>query len=292
MNTDDYTHLSTLKNADEDCITYYVGDDPEDIKHLRNCLLICNKDLNIPNNLQIAVHRSENPKLDFYRISAKFKKDYLESGKLEYDPVNRSYIHPEAQIGENVSIGPGCVIGNCIIEDNVRIDANVVIYAETHIENNCIIESNTNLGASGVMWVWDKNERVYLEQLGNVRIEENCFLGCNVEISRGSANETATIGKNTCIAHGSKLGHGCMIGAFNHFSNNVTFGGSVETGDRCFFGCGVTVAPGSKLGDDIIAGTGAVVVKDIQEKGIYIGLPARKMKETKGKNRGIPRWRI
>jgi UDP-3-O-[3-hydroxymyristoyl] glucosamine N-acyltransferase LpxD len=285
-------HLSILKNAGENSITYYVGDNVEHIKHLKNCTLICKEETNFNLSGDVEIIRVEDPQLEFYKISKLFKKDYLENDKLIYVDKHKSFIHQDCDIHSSVRIGPNCVIGNCKISEGVEIHANVTIYSETIIEKNVLIESNTVIGSAGVMWVWDKNERVILEQLGNVRIKSGTRIGSLIEIVRGSANETTTIGSNTCIAHGTLIGHGCKVGDFVHFANGVKLGGSVEIDDYNFIGSGAIISPGVKLlSKDIIIGSGATVVESITEEGVYVGTPAKRLKSSKGKLNGVPNWR-
>lgn len=284
-------HLSILKNASDNSITYYVGDKIEHISHLKNCTLICNKDSNF-NLPTVELIMVDDPQLEFYKLSHKFKKDYLESSKLKFDDKYKSYIHEDCKIGDGVKIGPGCVIGSCDISDNVHIHSNVTIYSETVIGENTIIESNSAIGSTGVMWVWNEDKRIYLEQLGNVVIEKNCRVGSLVEIVRGSANESTTIGEETCIAHGTLIGHGCKVGKFVHFANGVKLGGSVVISDYNFLGSGSTISPGVKLlHSDIIIGSGTTVTKDIIQEGVYVGSPHKRIKSSTGKLSGIPNWR-
>lgn len=287
-----YTHLSILQNADDGCITYYTGDNPEKIIHLKNCLLICKPNLSIPKNLPIEILKVEDPQLEFYKISAFFKKDYLENECLVFREEYKSYIHKDCVIGQNVHISPGCVISKCIIGKNTKIHSNVTIYSNTTIGKNCIIEASTVIGATGVMWVWDGDDRKFLEQLGGVVIKDDVFIGSNITIVRGSANDNTIIGKGTCIAHGTMIGHGCKIGNYNHFANNVSLGGGVESDEACFFGSGCVVAPGKKLAKETIIAAGAVIVKDTVESGVYAGVPAVKLKDAEGKLSGIPKWKV
>lgn len=284
-------YLSVLKNAGENCITYYVGNKLEDVNHLKDCTLLCNKDFNpkLPNVKLIQVN---DPQLEFYRLSKKYKKDYLECDKMIFDDKTKSHIHKEAKIGNNVKIFPGCIISRCTIQDNVEIHPNVTIYAESIIGKNAIIQASSVIGAAGVMWVWDGDERVNLEQLGSVEIGENCFIGSNVTIARGSANDRTKIGDHTCIAHGTSIGHGCRIGNYNHFANNVALGGSVVTGKNCFFGSGSVVHPGKKLTDNIILSASGTVTKDLEEQGVYVGTPAIKKKEITTNLSGVPKWTV
>ena len=283
-------YLSILKNAGKGSITYYVGNNPNHLKHLTDCTLYANQKFNLnPSVEQIIV---EDPQLEFYKLSKQYKEDYLDNDNLIFVSEYKAYIHKDAQIGNNVKIGAGSVIGKCIIEDNVEIHSNVVIHAKTHIKPNTIIESNTTIGGTGVMWVWGKNERVYLEQLGGVLIEKNCRIGSQCEIVRGSANEITLIGEGTCMAHGTLIGHGCQVGKYVHMANGVKLGGSAVISDYNFIGSGAIISAGVKLlANDIILGSGAVATKDLTTDGVFVGTPAKFIKSSTGKLSGIPTWR-
>jgi acetyltransferase-like isoleucine patch superfamily enzyme len=46
-------------------------------------------------------------------------------------------------------------------------------------------------------------------------------------------------------------------------------------GDRVWLGANVTVLKGVSIGDDAIIGAGSVVTKNIPEKAIAVGVPAK-----------------
>jgi acetyltransferase-like isoleucine patch superfamily enzyme len=52
-------------------------------------------------------------------------------------------------------------------------------------------------------------------------------------------------------------------------------------GNHVSIGSNATILPVS-ICDHVVIGAGAVVTKDITEKGVYAGNPARKMKEVDG----------
>jgi len=283
-------YLSVIKNAGSGSITYYVGENKDDVAHLKNCILICKHGFS-PQLENVELVHVDNPQLKFYELSKDYKEDYLDSENLVFSKKYNSYIHKAAKIGTNVKIGPNATIGNAEIDDNVTIHPNVVIYSKTHIQKNVTIEANTTIGGTGIMWVWNKSERVYLEQLGNVIIQEDCIIGSHCQIVRGSANETTIIGKSTCMAHGTLIGHGCHIGNYNHFANGIKLGGGCITSDYNFLGSGAVLSAGNKiLAQDVILGAGAIVVKDIIEEGVYVGNPAKRIKSSTGKLSGIPKW--
>lgn len=283
-------HLSILKNAGEGSITYYTGNKFEHVSHLKNCTLISNQQFKGLKNVNQIV--TEDPQLYFYKLSSEYKEDYLDNDSLEFNLHYKAYIHKDAQIGNNVKIGAGSIIGNCIIENDVNIHCNVVVYAKSYIKSGTIIESNTTIGGTGVMWVWDKNKRVYLEQLGNVIIGSNCRIGSQCQIVRGSANESTVIGEGTCMAHGTLIGHGSQIGKYVHMANGVKLGGSVVISDYNFIGSGAIISARVKLlANDIILGSGSVATKDLTTPGVFVGAPAKFIKKSTGKLSGVPTWR-
>ena len=63
-----------------------------------------------------------------------------------------------------------------------------------------------------------------------------------------------------------------------HISCGARLAGTVTVGNGTWVGIGSTVSNNITIGSDIMIGAGAVVVKDIIEKGTYVGVPARKIK--------------
>lgn len=284
-------HLSVLRNADEGCITYYVGSSVEHVKHLKNCTLICLEGFS-PNLEGVSLRHVADPQLEFYKLSASYRLDYLDRTRIHFEPTWNAYIHEEAEIGEGVIIGPGTTIGKATIGNGTIIDANVTIYSKTTIGERCEIQSNTVIGAAGMMWVWNNNEKVFLEQLGGVIIESDCRIGSHVEITRGSANENTLIGQGTCMAHGCKLGHGCEIGTHTHMANGILLGGGVRLAGYNFIGSGVIISSGVHIrNEDVILGAGCTVMSDVDKPGVYVGTPAKWLKPTGKGLSGMPTWR-
>ena len=272
--------LSILKNAESGSITYYVGDNIEHIKHLKDCKLFCKQSFEgLTNVHQIVV---DDPQLEFYKLSHTIENQYVfhHNGGI-YKCGSGCDIHPTAVIGDGVVIG-----------DNVTIGPNSVIYSKTKIGDGTRIDANCSIGTEGMMWVWDGDEKVFLKQLGGVRIGKNCIIGSNTAIVRGSANEYTILEDGVNMAPGCCIGHGTYIGKNVHFANNVTIGGSVSISEYNFIGCGSIINPGVSITEsDVVIGAGSTLTKSINESGVYFGLPAKRIKKTTGKLSGIPKWR-
>lgn len=53
----------------------------------------------------------------------------------------------------------------------------------------------------------------------------------------------------------------------------------ITIGSRVWLGGGVIVGPGVTIGDDVVIGSGAVVVKDLPDRVVAVGNPARVVRE-------------
>ena len=270
--------LSILKNAGRGSITYYVGNNPSHISHLNDCKLICKQEFEGLDNVeQIVV---DDPQLHFYKLSHKAKNNFIFSDD-GYSFGEDCEIHKSAVIGLGVTIG-----------NNVSIGPNSVIYSNTEIGDNVQIGANCTIGAEGMMWVWDDDVKVFLKQLGGVKIGNDCIVGSNSSIVRGSANELTILEDGVNMAPGCCIGHGTFIGKQTHLANNVSTGGSSYISEYCFIGSSAVVSPGVVIGSiDVTLGSGGVMVKSIEESGVYIGIPAKLLKKADGNLRGVPKLR-
>ena len=63
-----------------------------------------------------------------------------------------------------------------------------------------------------------------------------------------------------------------------HISPNAALAGTVEVGTRSHIGAGACVKNNTMISDNVVIGVGAAVVKDIKEAGVYVGVPARRIR--------------
>ena len=147
-------------------------------------------------------------------------------------------IHPTAEIERTVSIGDNCKIGKgTVIRRNVEIRDNV------EIGENCYIDSGVII-------------------TGNAKIGDNVTLRNLVVVARGSV-----------IGNGSFLAPRVMFNNLDEAQNSV--GGAI-VGENCFIGTNTVLQHGIIITDEVKIGSMSLVTKDISEKGIYFGCPAKK----------------
>ncbi len=112
-------------------------------------------------------------------------------------------------------------------------------------------------------------------------INENIFLGEGVVIMDGVVIQTgARIGNCALVNTGCCVDHDCVIGDNVHLAPGVSLSGGVEIGDNSLIGTGSSVVQYKKIGKDCLIGVGSAVVDDCVSSGTYVGVPARKVKDS------------
>ncbi len=84
------------------------------------------------------------------------------------------------------------------------------------------------------------------------------------------------LGKFTTINNGTHIGHDSIIGDFSSFMANVDVGGNCKIGDHCFIGSNATIIPRRTLKNNIIVGSGSIVIRNVKS-GTVFGNPAKKI---------------
>jgi sugar O-acyltransferase (sialic acid O-acetyltransferase NeuD family) len=112
----------------------------------------------------------------------------------------------------------------------------------------------------------------------------SAMLAPDVEIGAGTVimagviiNPATVIGENCIINTGATIDHDCQIGAHSHIAPGCNLAGTVTTGAGVFLGLGSKVIPGVKVGQWSVAGAGAVLIKDVPEDAIVVGVPAKRI---------------
>ena len=110
-------------------------------------------------------------------------------------------------------------------------------------------------------------------------ISPEAVLGNGDFIGHGSyIGPIARIGSDTIINTNAVIEHESIIGKHSHISVNATICGRCNIGDFVFVGAAAVVRDRIKICPNTVIGAGSVVVKDILESGVYVGIPARKIR--------------
>lgn len=118
--------------------------------------------------------------------------------------------------------------------------------------------------------------------LNEGRIGENCFI-----FEDNTIQPFVTIGNNVTLWSGNHIGHHSVIHDHAFISSHVVISGGVELGEQCFVGVNATLRDHIKVGDRCVVGAGALMLKDAESEGVYVGSATDRSKVPSLKLKGI-----
>lgn len=210
-----------------------------------------------------------------------------------------AFIHPEAKLGNNVSIGKNVVVSKgCKVGDNTKIFHNTVLYEDVEVGNDCLIFSNisirekciignrviihsgTVIGSDGFGFSPDE-KGVYhkIPQIGNVVIEDDVELGANVAIDRAALGSTI-IKRGTKIDNLVQIAHNVIIGEDTVISSQTGISGSTKIGNHVIIAGQVGIVGHIEIGDNVVLMAQSGISKSIKKPGYYFGYPAKELKTS------------
>lgn len=140
-------------------------------------------------------------------------------------------IHPNAQLGDNITVDPFAVIHeNTIIGDGTHVMSHVVIMPFSRIGKNCKIFPGTVIG--GI-----PQDLKFVGEETTVEIGDNTTIRECVTVNRGTKDKWKTvIGSNCLLMAYAHVAHDCIIGNHVILANAVQLAGHVEIGDYAIIG--------------------------------------------------------
>ncbi|MFB4325683.1 NeuD/PglB/VioB family sugar acetyltransferase, partial [Priestia sp. BR_2] len=118
----------------------------------------------------------------------------------------------------------------------------------------------------------------------NAIISDSAKIGEGVLINAGAIIQADAVINNHCnIGTGAVIDHECFIEDYVNIAPNATLCGKVYVSELCVVGPNSVILEKCIIEAKSIIGAGAVVVKDVQEEGIFIGVPAKFLKKRDGK---------
>ena len=127
-----------------------------------------------------------------------------------------AYVHPEAQIADNVVIEPFVTIDkNVVIEEGTRIGSNVTIMEGAHIGKNCKIFPGAVIAAI-------PQDLKFRGEKTIVKIGDNTTI-----------RECATVNRGTAAKGITEVGNNCLIMAYAHIAHDCTIGNNCIITNAC-----------------------------------------------------------
>jgi UDP-perosamine 4-acetyltransferase len=112
-------------------------------------------------------------------------------------------------------------------------------------------------------------------------ISPSVRLGVGIAIMAGAIINAASVIADLVIVNtGATIDHDCRIGRGVHIAPQCTLAGNVIVGEGAFLGTGATAIPRMQIGRRATVGAGAVVIRNIPDGAVAVGVPARVVKQV------------
>lgn len=201
----------------------------------------------------------------------------MDSGKLQIIDPKSTYIDEQSEIGEGTVIYPNTtILGKVKIGKNCEIGPNSIIQ-DSQISDNCVVFASVVKNSQ-----MDENSDIgpFSHLRGNVKIGKNVHVGNYVEMVRSTVGDGTKVGHvaylgDATVGQKVNIGAGTICANYDGKKKNKTI---VE--DRAFIGANTTLVAPVKVGKDSKTGAGAVVISDVPENTLVVGVPAQAKKKV------------
>lgn len=174
-------------------------------------------------------------------------------------------IHPTAiiedgaKIGNDVEIGPYCVVGSQVeLKDGVKLVSHVWVGGDTVVGENTEIRPFAAIGGKNQ----DLKDK---EKKGKLIIGKNNSIREYATMQPGSPddNNVTIVGDNGLFMIGTHIAHDCIVGDNVIMSNNATLAGHVKVGNNVIIGGLSAVHQFSRIGSHAMVGGMCGVTRDV-----------------------------
>ena len=171
---------------------------------------------------------------------------------------NLAYIHPDARIGENVTIDPFAYIaGDVVIGDGTWIGPHATLLDGARIGKECRIFPTAVI--SGIPQDLKFRGEETTAELGDKTTARE-----GVTVNRGTAAVGKTVVGSDCLLMAyAHIGHDCAIGNYCIVGNSTGLAGEVKVGDWAILSGGTLVHQFTRIGAHVIVGGGSKIRTDV-----------------------------
>jgi UDP-N-acetylglucosamine acyltransferase len=183
-------------------------------------------------------------------------------------------VHPNAQLGKNVTIDPFVVIeDNVIIGDDTHIMSHSVVMPYSRIGKGCKIFPGAVIGA--IPQDLKYNGEQTTAEIGDYTTIREC-----VTVNRGTKDKWKTVVGSHCLLMAyAHVAHDCIIGDHVILANSVQLAGHVEVGEYAIVGGLAGAHQFTRIGAHTYIAGHTVIRKDVppyvkaaREPMCYMGL--------------------
>ncbi|WP_137168427.1 bifunctional UDP-N-acetylglucosamine diphosphorylase/glucosamine-1-phosphate N-acetyltransferase GlmU [Salinimonas lutimaris] len=164
-------------------------------------------------------------------------------------------------LGNNVSIGPNCILRNCTVTDNAVIEANSIV-EDAQVGEACTVGPYARLRPGAVLHTKAK--------VGNFVEIKKAILG-----EGAKANHLTYLG-DAEIGAGANIGAGTITCNYDGVNKSKTL-----IGKHAFIGSNSSLVAPVSVGDNATVGAGSVVTTDVEDDALTV---------ARARQRNIANW--
>jgi len=271
--------VSDPEEPEDHTLIFVKKDLQKDYSEVQNSIFITKEEISLSLHTSSVQIRNSMPKSVYGKLLERMNCLMPET---TFHIVEGSYISSNVQIGQDVKIGPFCVIGrNVMIGDRCEIGAGTVIKDHVHIGTDVIIKENCVIGAEDAdIYRTEEGFCRTLPHLAGTKIEDGCLLLAGAILAAGDTR-TTVLGKGSMIGMAGDVGHNCRVGEMTLVSGKASISGHCQVGSHTYIAPMSVTTNRMSVGSHAYLGLGAVAIKDVPEGEKQFGNPARKVLEMK-----------
>ncbi|KAA3604932.1 MAG: acyl-ACP--UDP-N-acetylglucosamine O-acyltransferase [Planctomycetota bacterium] len=175
-------------------------------------------------------------------------------------------VHPGAELGTGVEVGPFCVLEpGVVVGDGCRLAANVHLLGRTFLGPGCVVGSHTVLGG-------EPQDQGYQGEASEVHIGARCRFYEHVTVHRATGEGKKTVlGDGVMMMTGSHVGHNSVVEDHAILVNHSSVGGHGFVGSRAFMSACSAVHQFGKVGRMTLVGGACMLTQDAPPFSIVVG---------------------
>ncbi len=172
-----------------------------------------------------------------------------------------------ARLGEDVRIGPFCVVGSEVaLGDGVELLSHVVVAGRTTIGARTKLFPFASIGHQ-------PQDLKYKGEPSTLEVGSDCLIREGVTMNPGTegGGMRTVVGNGCAFLANSHVGHDCVVGNNVIFSNGVMIAGHVTVGDYAILGGGAAVIQFARVGAHSFLGGMSGLENDLIPYGMALG---------------------
>lgn len=154
------------------------------------------------------------------------------------------------RLGDKAALRSGCVV-------DLGAEGSLTLAEQAEIRHYAIIEcaGRVAIGRRSVIGAYN-----WLQGSGEIEIGDDVIIGPGVRIISTTHD---------------------ISDPDQPFARQPLICGSVRIGNNVWIGADVVILTGVSIGKNVVVGAGALVTRDLDEGGVYVGTPARRVKDVR-----------